>query len=135
MPNFQKSPPDLVARFEQVAARHPVAQRRKMFGYPCLFVGGNLACGLFADGWFVRLDEAAAAEALALPGATAFAPMPGRPMKGWVLLPTEVVADDERLDAWVARSEAFAASLPPKARTGRRGGLRPGSRRGPAAPR
>jgi hypothetical protein len=35
-------------------------------------------------------------------------------MKGWVLLPADVVADDARLDSWVTRSEAFAASLPPK---------------------
>lgn len=115
MPKFEPSPPELIARFEQVAVRHPAAQRRKMFGYPCLFVGGNLACGLFADGWFVRLGEADAAEALTLPGATAFAPMPGRPMKGWVLLPPDVVADDAALDAWVACSEIHAASMPPKA--------------------
>jgi TfoX/Sxy family transcriptional regulator of competence genes len=114
MPTFEKSPPELVARFEEVATRHPAAQRRKMFGYPCLFVGGNLACGLFADGWFVRLDEAGAADALAVPGATAFAPMPGRPMKGWVVLPRDVVADDERLDSWIARAMAHAASMPAK---------------------
>jgi hypothetical protein len=114
VPTFETSPPQLLARFDEVAARHPAAQRRKMFGFPCLFVGGNLACGLFADGWFVRLGEDDAAEALALPGATGFAPMPGRPMKGWVLLPADVVADDAGLDSWVTRSEAFAASLPPK---------------------
>jgi hypothetical protein len=114
MPTFEKSPPELIARLEEVAARHPAAHRRKMFGYPCLFIGGNLACGLFGDGWFVRLGQADVAEALALPGATEFSPMPGRPMKGWVLLPANVVADDAQLDAWVSRSEAFAASLPAK---------------------
>ncbi len=114
-PKFEKSPPELIARFEAVAARHPVAAKRKMFGYPCLFVGGNLACGLFADGWFVRLDDAGAADALALPGATPFAPMPGRPMRGWVVLPADLVADDAALDAWVGRATANAAAMPPKA--------------------
>jgi TfoX/Sxy family transcriptional regulator of competence genes len=114
VPTFEKSPPELVARFAEVARRHPTAQQRKMFGYPALFVGGNMACGLFAGGWVVRLAEADAAEALALPGASAFAPMPGRTMRGWVLLPGDVVADDDRLDSWVSRSEAYAASLPPK---------------------
>lgn len=47
-------------------------------------------------------------------GAAPFAPMPGRTMKDWVVLPKAVVADDEALDAWVARAGAFAASLPPK---------------------
>jgi hypothetical protein len=43
MPSFEKSPPELVARFDDAAGRFGNAQRRKMFGYPSLFVGGNLA--------------------------------------------------------------------------------------------
>ena len=54
-PPFTKSPPELVERFDAAAERHPDAERRKMFGYPALFVGGNLATGLFADTWMVRL--------------------------------------------------------------------------------
>jgi hypothetical protein len=38
MPSFEKSPPELVARFDAVAERFPIAQRRKIFGYPALFV-------------------------------------------------------------------------------------------------
>ena len=38
-----------VWRFDEVAGRHPSAQRRPMFGYPALFVGGNYAAGLFAE--------------------------------------------------------------------------------------
>ena len=41
MPSFEKSSPALVARFEAVAARHPEARRKPMFGYPALFVGGT----------------------------------------------------------------------------------------------
>src|SRR5687767_14379457 len=47
MPPFEKSPPELVDRFDAVAGRFPTAERRKMFGYPALFVGGNLVTGLF----------------------------------------------------------------------------------------
>jgi hypothetical protein len=85
-----------------------------MFGYPALFVGGNYACGLFADRWVVRLAPAHLAEALDVPGAAAFSPMPGRAMAGWASLPPDVVADDARLDDWVRRAIAFAASLPAK---------------------
>ena len=114
MPSFEKSPPELVARFEVAAARHPEAQLRKMFGYPALFVGGNLATGLFADTWMVRLATADLEELLALPGAGPFAPMPGRTMRGYATLPADVVADDAALDAWLRRSIAFTATLPPK---------------------
>ena len=40
MPTFTKSPPELVDRFLAVAARHPVAKQRQMFGYPALLIAG-----------------------------------------------------------------------------------------------
>ena len=114
MPSFGPSPEALVARFDDVAARHASAERRKMFGYPALFVAGNLATSLYANGWCVRLSAEDCATVLALPGAAPFAPMPGRPMKGWAVLPPDVVRDDTALDDWIVRSLAFAGSLPPK---------------------
>ena len=113
MPSFAKSSPALVARFDAVAARHPAAQRRKMFGYPALFVGGNYATGLYEESWVVRL-AADDLDALLASGGEGFSPMPGRSMKGWAALPAHVVADDDALDRWLERALAFAASLPPK---------------------
>jgi TfoX/Sxy family transcriptional regulator of competence genes len=113
-PGFGKSPADLVARFDAVAARHPDAQRRKMFGYPALFVGGNMATGLYEDRWVVRLFDDDLDRLLAVDGAAPFSPMPGRSMKGWASLPAEVVADDAALDPWLERALAFAGSLPAK---------------------
>ena len=115
MPPFTKSSPELVARFDEVAARHPSAQRRKMFGYPALFVGGNFATGLFEERWVVRLGPEDLAELLATPGGSTFSPMAGRAMQGWGSLPPAVVPDDDALDRWLERALAFAASLPAKA--------------------
>jgi TfoX/Sxy family transcriptional regulator of competence genes len=115
VPRFEPSPPALVERFDRVAGRHPAAQRRKMFGYPALFVGGNMATGLFADRWVVRLTQRDVDELLGLAGAEPFSPMPGRAMSGWAVLPRETVEDDTALDAWLERALGFAASLPPKA--------------------
>ena len=114
MPPFEKSPPELVARFEDVAGRHPEAQRRKMFGYPALFIGGNLATGLFADTWMIRLGEADLEAALALPGWVPFTPMEGRTMRGYATLPPDVVADDAALDGWLERCFAYVRTLPAK---------------------
>ncbi|MEO5939408.1 MAG: hypothetical protein ABIZ72_00810, partial [Candidatus Limnocylindrales bacterium] len=62
MPSMSKSPPALVERFAAVLDGFPQATRKKMFGYPAAFVGGNLATSLFADRWVVRLpDEEVAA--------------------------------------------------------------------------
>jgi TfoX/Sxy family transcriptional regulator of competence genes len=114
MPKFEKSAPELVARFDETAARFPEADRRKMFGYPALFVGGNLVTGLFAQSWMIRLGDEDRAALQALPGAGPFEPMPGKPMKGYAVLPSDVVADDARLDDWVRRAIKFGRTLPPK---------------------
>lgn len=114
MPAFEKSPPELIDRFDTVAARFPEAQRRKMFGYPALFTGGNLVTGLFADRWMIRLPDPDRAELLELPGATPFEPMPGKPMKGYAVLPPEVVADDAAIDGWLRRAIAHVQTLPAK---------------------
>ncbi|HET7828528.1 MAG TPA: TfoX/Sxy family protein [Candidatus Limnocylindrales bacterium] len=112
-PSFARSSAALVERFDAVAARHPEAQRRKMFGYPALFVGGNYATGLYEESWVVRL-AADDLEGLLAAGGEGFSPMPGRSMKGWASLPSAVVGDDAALDRWLERAFSFAASLPAK---------------------
>ena len=116
MPSFDKSPAELLERFGVVLDRvaTPSTTRRKMFGYPAAFVGGNLATGLFRDGWFVRLPPDRLSAVLASGEAQPFEPMAGRPMKGYAMLPPTIVADDSAIDAWVGRALAFTATLPPK---------------------
>jgi hypothetical protein len=113
MPSFTKSPPELVERFASVMDRYPDAQRKKMFGYPAAFVGGNMATGLFAEQWVVRLPDAEI-EAAKAAGAGSFEPMPGRPMKAFVVIPAADVADDAAIARWVERGLAHAATLPAK---------------------
>ena len=40
--------------------------------------------------------------------------MPGRPMKEYVVLPSDITADAVALDAWVDRAIALVRTLPPK---------------------
>jgi hypothetical protein len=113
MPKFTRSSPEIIARFAAVMDRYPEVERRKMFGYPAAFVGGNLATGLFAEHWTVRLPEAERVAALA-DGATPLEVMPGKPSKGTVVIPPSVVADDMAIGAWVEKALAHARSLPAK---------------------
>ncbi len=113
MPSFPKSPPELVERFAAVLGRYPDAQRKKMFGYPAAFVGGNMATGLFGDNWVVRLPDGEIEDAKAA-GAGPFEVMPGRTMKAFVLIPATDVADDVAIVRWVERGLARAASMPAK---------------------
>ena len=105
---FSKSPAWLVQLF-QALQPEVGGTPRQMFGYPCAFENGQLFTGLFADGLFVRLGAGAA-----VPGGKPFAPMPGRPMKEYVMLPAEMLEDEEAVKSWMRRGLEFARSLPPK---------------------
>jgi hypothetical protein len=54
---WRKSPDDLIALFHAALPDDPRIERRKMFGYPCAFVGGNLFTGLHQENVIVRLAE------------------------------------------------------------------------------
>lgn len=118
MPKFEKSPLELIDRFTTAIARQaaPDVSQRKMFGYPCAWIGGNMATGLFASEWWVRLSEPDREQLLARPGAHPFQVMPGRDMGRYVVMPPDVVADDAALDGWLDKALEFTRSLPPKAK-------------------
>ena len=113
MPTFDKSPIALVERFEAVVAARPAVTSRKMFGYPAAFVNGNLTTGLHQAVWFVRLSEADTVT-LVDAGGGPFEPMPGRPMRGYTVLPAAIRDDPDAAGRWVDRAIAHVAGLPPK---------------------
>ncbi len=89
-----------------------------MFGYPALFVSGNMFAGTYRDSLFVRLPEDERAAAMKR-GAKPFEPMPGRPMKEYVVVPAGIVAKPAELASWIERGLAYAARLPVKQSTRR----------------
>jgi len=109
-----KSPPALIERFDTVASDFPEATRRLTFGFPCLYVGGNMVTGLYGESWHVRVDKDDTDELLRLPGARPFEPMPGRPMTGFTLLPETIVDDDAAVREWVGRAIAHVSTMPVK---------------------
>jgi hypothetical protein len=111
---MEKSPPELVERFDAVLARYPEVGRKQMFGYPAAFIGGNLATSLFADHWIVRLADADLQELMTLEGSGELEVMPGRRMKGYAIVPPVIVADDAVLDGWLERAFAHVRTLPAK---------------------
>jgi TfoX/Sxy family transcriptional regulator of competence genes len=102
-----------VARFDELAEFAGDVTRRQMFGYPSCVLNGHMFMSLFGDSLVLRLGEADRGALLDAGGAQ-FEPMPGRPMTGYVMVPSAVVADDAAVAEWIRRARAHAATLPPK---------------------
>jgi TfoX/Sxy family transcriptional regulator of competence genes len=113
LPTFRKSPPELVNRFDELAELVPEANQRLMFGYPSCVLRGNMFMSLYEDSLVLRLAEADRTRLLAEPDASPFEPMPGRPMREYVVVPPALVSDPA-IDDWVALSYAYAQQLPVK---------------------
>jgi hypothetical protein len=112
---WRKSPNALVQAFDHCLPVVAGVERKAKFGYPCAFVNGHLFCGLHQDGIIVHLPEARR-DALVAAGATVFEPMPGQAMKEYVVVPTEIVQDRERLRALLGEALAHASSRVAKAK-------------------
>lgn len=110
-----KSPEEMIALFDHALPDHPEIERRKVFGFPCGFVNGNMFTGLHADTMFVRLPQELRGRLLAVEGAHLLEPMPGRAMREYVVLPDSILRDDEQLRQWIEMSFSCALALPPKA--------------------
>jgi TfoX/Sxy family transcriptional regulator of competence genes len=101
------------AAFQDLVPKHPAVGIRPMFGNLAGFANGNMFTGLFGSDLFVRLTDADRERLLAEGGAD-FAPMPGRPMRGYVVLPAGW--GDRRGESikWMERALEFTLSLPAK---------------------
>src|SRR5215468_1199035 len=93
----------------------PEAEQRKMFGYPAAFVNGNMFAGLHEAGLVLRLPEKERGEFLKLGGARPFEPMPGRPMREYVVAPQDLASKPAEVQSWLRKAFAYGASLPAKA--------------------
>ena len=110
---YKKAPDAVKQAFADALPDDPIVERRLMFGYPSMYVNGNMVGGVHEDNIVVRLPHGPRAEALALDGPAPLLPM-GRPMKEYVVLPKAMHADRDALSGWFARAIAYGATLPSK---------------------
>lgn len=86
---------------------------KPMFGQLAAFVNGNMFTGIFGEKLFVRVSGAERDE-LMQSGGGDFAPMPGRPMHGYVTLPEGWRDDDQAARRWIELALAATSTMPPK---------------------
>ena len=116
---WKKTPPALAASFDKAAPKDPRVVRKPMFGYPALFLNGNMFAGTFQDKVVARLPEVDREKALKS-GVKQFEPMPGRPMKEYLVVPATDVARPAALASWLERARRHAETLPVKSKTVKR---------------
>jgi TfoX/Sxy family transcriptional regulator of competence genes len=113
MPEFTKPTDATVSAFDDAASSLARVERRTMFGYPSVFLNGNMLACVFQDRIMVRLSEPDRSAAAAI-GGKPFEPSPGRAMKEYVELPETVARNSKELAAWFARGREFVGMLPQK---------------------
>ncbi len=114
MPKFKPAPESLKQQFAKILSNYSEAESRTMFSYPAGFINGQMFMGIFGDSVMLRLSEDDRANFLKVPNAKMFEPMPGRPMKEYVQIPSEMLARPKDLNKWIPKSLAYVQSLPPK---------------------
>jgi TfoX/Sxy family transcriptional regulator of competence genes len=103
----------LAERVRERLGVHQDVTEKRMFGGIAFLYRGNMAVGVSGSDLMVRVGPEHTDAALARPGTRVF-DMTGRPMRGWILVDSSALAEDEALGRWVDEGYAFAASLPPK---------------------
>jgi TfoX/Sxy family transcriptional regulator of competence genes len=113
--------------FASVVPDDPRVTTRPMFGNVAAFVNGNMFAGLHGNDLFVRLPEDVRTDLIAQGIGQPFQPMPGRPMREYVVLPSEWHATPDRLREWMDRAMQGTAALPPKELGGSKGRKKKGA--------
>ncbi|HJQ92808.1 MAG TPA: TfoX/Sxy family protein [Candidatus Thermoplasmatota archaeon] len=98
---------------ERIREFVPKATEKRMFGGIGWMERGNLVAGIWKDALIARVPPEETEKALEEAGVKPF-DVTGRPMKGWVLVEAEAVAEEPELGAWIERSRKFVKTLPAK---------------------
>ena len=108
-----KSDPGSQIAFRRLVPDDERVTTRPMFGSLAAFANGYMFMGLFGSELFVRLPEdqrATQTEA----GWSNLEPMPGKPMREYMVIPGDWRTQPENARAWGVRALEFVTSLPPK---------------------
>ena len=100
-------------QLDQYIKTRPGFTRKAMFGGLGYLLNGNMCFGVLHDDLILRVGQDAAQFSLEQGTARVF-DITGRAMKGWIMVPTSSIGNDDRLHEWLALAEDFVVKLPPK---------------------
>ena len=104
----------LLGRIRKILARRRSISEKRMFGGTCFFVSGNMIAGVSKAGeLMVRVGPKRYESLLEHPDASEM-DFTGRPMRGFVSVSNNGIADEEGLKYWIDLGLKYARSLPAK---------------------
>jgi TfoX/Sxy family transcriptional regulator of competence genes len=107
----------LAEAIREAISTRPDVTEKKMFGGLAFLVCGNMAIAASGQGGaLVRVDPAESDHLVDTTNAEV-AVMRGRPMTGWLRVPTEYLRTRRQISVWVRRGVTYAESLPPQTLT------------------
>jgi TfoX/Sxy family transcriptional regulator of competence genes len=115
MKKWERSSPELIARFDACLPKTAGVERRQMFGCPCAFVNGNMFSGVHEQRLIVRLGDKERASLAQAPDAGPFVVM-GRTMREYIAFEKPLERTPREIGHWMKKALAYAQTLPPKAR-------------------
>ena len=118
---WQKIPKEHKPLFLDVLPKDDRIEVIHMFGGIAATINRNMAAGLWANSFMVRVDAKAYARALKK-GAEPFNPMGRNPMKDMVLLPEGTLAKKAEARRWLQLAIDFTSTLPPKEKKAKKAG-------------
>jgi TfoX/Sxy family transcriptional regulator of competence genes len=122
-PKWRPVPEELVTLFNRSIDLLPQAQPKKMFGCPTAFINGQMFAGVQQEDFFARLPDEEGARLMNEAHAKWFEPMPGRPNRGYIVLPAAILADAPGLHDILVRAMEYTQTLPPKKKNSRKRGV------------
>lgn len=109
----------LADRIRQALGPRPELVEQHMFGGLAFMLDGKMLCAIIGDELVVRVGPAAYAAALARPH-TRPMDFTGKPLTGFVFVAPAATRTVKAVAAWLARAEAYVATIPRAHRRRRR---------------
>jgi hypothetical protein len=103
----------LAQRIRKVLRRRKGIEEKKTFGGLCFMMNGHMFVGVWKDSMIARLGLEQEEVALLEPHVRRL-DIKRKPMKGWIVVEPDGVADDSAVKGWVQRAVKFVAKLPAK---------------------
>ena len=89
-------------------------EETRMFGGPTYVINGHICFALWDDYLVIRIGNESASKLVEGDSHARLFDLNGKTMKGWVMIATDALGEDEDLQNYIDMAMLFTCTLPPK---------------------